>query len=143
MNSVYRERIKKLQVIIKNSNCDALFVSDPLNIRYLSNFSLPDDAKIIISNKKAYLLTDFRYSNSKNLHPEFKVCLWKKKDIFEEINKITQNEKIKVLGFEKDGLTVLEREILNKKTKVKLKGTVGIIEGQRIVKDSYELKIYN
>lgn len=39
----------------------ALLVTNPANVRYLSAFSAPEDARILITADTALLLTDFRY----------------------------------------------------------------------------------
>ena len=49
-----RERFNELEV-------DALLVTQPANVRYLSGFSAPDDARVLIAEDFAVLITDGRY----------------------------------------------------------------------------------
>lgn len=46
---------------LADSGAAALLVTDPASVRYLSAFSTPEDARILITPEQALLLTDFRY----------------------------------------------------------------------------------
>lgn len=53
-------RINQLQDLLKSEGISAFYVSNPYNIRYLSGFT-GTSAKVLVSQEKAYIITDFRY----------------------------------------------------------------------------------
>ncbi len=44
------------------ANADALLVTQPANVRYLSGFTTPEDARILITPEKVLFITDGRYT---------------------------------------------------------------------------------
>ena len=52
--------LKKFQALLIENGYDAAIVTDPLNQQYLSGFAF-DDGAVLVLQKDAYLLTDFRY----------------------------------------------------------------------------------
>jgi len=56
-------RLQKFRDALKMGGFDAAIVSDKRNQRYLSDFDF-DDGLVLVTHKKAYLLTDFRYEEA-------------------------------------------------------------------------------
>ena len=52
--------VKICQKQLSTKKLDALFISDPYNIRHLSGFT-GTNGQLFITPKNAYLITDFRY----------------------------------------------------------------------------------
>lgn len=44
------------------AGAEAFLVSDPANVRYLSHFTSPEDAVVLITAERAWLITDSRYT---------------------------------------------------------------------------------
>ena len=55
--------IQNLQSRLCAAGFDAAVFSDPINERYLSGFHF-DDGLVLVTQKKAYLITDFRYAEA-------------------------------------------------------------------------------
>jgi Xaa-Pro aminopeptidase len=53
--------IEQLRQKIAKANADALLVTQPANVRYLSGFTSPEDARILITPEKVLFITDGRY----------------------------------------------------------------------------------
>lgn len=53
-------RLKKVRDFLKKSDCDALLVEDPINLFYLSGFSL-SSGKMVVKENEVFLLVDNRY----------------------------------------------------------------------------------
>ena len=54
------ERLKRLRRILKRLSIDALLVSNPSNIFYLTGFA-GQDSLLVVSRSSAHIITDFRY----------------------------------------------------------------------------------
>ena len=52
--------LKKFQTLLIEKGCDAAIITNQLNQQYLSGFEFHDGA-VLVMQKDAYLLTDFRY----------------------------------------------------------------------------------
>ena len=46
---------------VQKEGAEALLVTNPANIRYLSGFTSPEDAIVLILPRRAVLVTDVRY----------------------------------------------------------------------------------
>jgi Xaa-Pro aminopeptidase len=55
--------LSKFQQALRENGFDAAIVSDPLNQRYLSDFSF-HDGLLLVTSKESYLITDFRYEEA-------------------------------------------------------------------------------
>lgn len=57
-----KDRLEHVRQSLLESGADALLVTDPANVRYLSDFGSPEDAVVLITEASALLLTDGRYT---------------------------------------------------------------------------------
>ncbi|MBQ8416054.1 MAG: aminopeptidase P family protein [Clostridia bacterium] len=66
--------LTRFQALLTEKGFDAAIVSDQMNQRYLSGFDF-QDGTVLVTRKKAYLLTDFRYIEAAvaQVGPEFEV----------------------------------------------------------------------
>ena len=55
-------KLTALRTAMAEAGAQALLVSDPANIRYLSGFSSPDDGTVLVLPERAILFTDSRYT---------------------------------------------------------------------------------
>ena len=55
--------LSKFQQALRENGFDSAIVSDPLNQRYLSDFSF-HDGLLLVTSKESYLITDFRYEEA-------------------------------------------------------------------------------
>lgn len=132
--------LKKIRKQFKNFQ--ALLITDPVNIYYLTRFT-GSKAKILITKTKAYFFTDFRYfENAKESVPKpFKVIRINKK-WKEDWPKILKKYRIKTLAIEESHLTVKEFFDLKKLSKnTTLKRSNSIIENIREIKNDKEIKL--
>jgi len=134
--------IKKIQQQLSQYNIDALFVSDPYNIRYLSNFS-GTNGQLFISKKNAYLITDFRYiAVAKKILPSFIKLVEMKKGLVDSLQELIKKEKIALLGFEEKNVSFWKYSVFKKQLKkCRLKGVHGIIEKLRVLKTPKEIEL--
>lgn len=147
--------IKKIQKELTKHKLDALFITDPHNIRYLSNFT-GSNGQIFITRKNAYLITDFRYITvaKKILPPTIKLVEMNKGLIATLQNLITKN-RTQNLGFEDQNVSYGKFSVLKKRLtaksaspskkqggkKIQLKPTYGIVENLRVLKTPQEIQL--
>jgi len=130
--------LKQIRKHFKNFN--ALFISDPLNVYYLTGFT-GSRGLILITKRKAYFFTDFRYLEyaQKIVPEEFEVVQIDKK-WKEDWPKLLKKYRIKKLGYEEDFLTVNQYDGLNKISKgTRFLKSGNIIEQIREIKQGYEI----
>lgn len=69
-------RLKRLRQAISETGAEAILVSDPENILYLSGFSGGDDGQLFITESDQYIITDGRYeTQAAEECPDFKLML--------------------------------------------------------------------
>ncbi len=136
-------RIFSLQKMLKKHNVDAFFITDPVNIRYLANFT-GTNGQIFVTPKKCIFFTDFRYrAVAKKVLPYNIKFVEIKNNFRKTLNSILQKNKIKMAGFEEKHLTVLRYRNLKKSirgggSKIKFKPLQNVIESLREIKSKQE-----
>lgn len=132
--------IKKIQKKLASQKLDALLVSAPGNVQYLSHFT-GSNKTLFITKNKCYLLTDSRYHvrAKKEIPKSLKI------EIIEIKNKETTFQKITkrtdIIGFEAKDVTVSRLKSYKKLLKgKKLQATENIVENIRITKQEFEIK---
>ena len=134
--NTFRSKMKDLKI-------DGALITKRENYMYLSGFS-GSSANLLITNKKAYLLTDFRYiEQSSKQAPLFEI-VQHKPNILDTINEIVNSEGIKRLGFEEQSITFYQyTEFTDKMKNTDFFGIGSIVDDQRAIKDEQEIEIIN
>ncbi len=117
-------------------NIDALLITDPTNIRYLTGFvSVEDrDAYVLLTKDNTYFFTSSLYmEQAKKLSP---IQISRDDPIAKEVEKLCEKLHIKKLGFEESDLTVSE---YNKLKSLPLVPTANRIEELRMIKRADEI----
>ena len=55
---IMKERLERLRERLTETGAEALLVTTPANVRYLSGFGTPEDAVVLVQRSGAVLLTD-------------------------------------------------------------------------------------
>ena len=114
-----KTRIKKLQKRIEKMKLDGLLVSDPFNIRYLSDFiglaPYEREAWLLLTRDNAFLLTNPLYfpQASKLKAPSKVLMITPEKPLTTYLNQLLPQKN--TLGFEPSSLSVQEYSNLRKK----------------------------
>lgn len=131
-------RLEKLRERMTEQKIDALLVTSPYNLRYLSNFTGTTGLSII-TLKKAYFVTDFRYTEqAAEQAPDFQI-VQNTGPIYAEAAKIAEADSISTLGFEADFISFSTFELLEELIPSELIPVSGMIERLREVKDKHEI----
>ncbi|MFN3266822.1 MAG: M24 family metallopeptidase, partial [Deinococcales bacterium] len=116
---------------------DGLWVAKPENVRYLSGFTTPSDAKILVTHKEILLYTDARYSAQARLESKIPFAVKRFEEVLEHAKQLTADKKI---GFESDAVLYSSFEELQKGLGASsLVATTGFIEALRAIKTPQEL----
>lgn len=135
------KRLKDLQKSLAENKIDALLISSPVNIQYLtgySNFSRDErEAYLFITSNAATLFTDGRYIEAveKVLPRTIKATI---ENPLSKINQIVKRLKINKIGFEKN-FTFLEYKKFKKEIDAKFILVENLVENLRAVKDVDEI----
>lgn len=120
---------------------DAIYTSELVNINYLTKFR-GTEAKLLFTEDEKFLFVDARYiEQAKKQTKDTNVILIDKvnPNIYEKINEIIDDKKIKKIGFEQDRLTY--QEYIDIKDNVKVEVVPVLLDQMRIAKTPEEVKI--
>jgi Xaa-Pro aminopeptidase len=138
------KRLRKLRTSIAENGLDALLLSQPENLRYLSGFT-GSSGWLLISGQNAILATDFRYvEQAKGESPDFEI-IQTKQELRDWLPGLVSDLRWRKLGFEAnfisyEGYHKLGEAIKTKQINLELVPTTGIVEQLRSIKEPEELR---
>jgi Xaa-Pro aminopeptidase len=136
-------RLKQLKAIMQDNELESFFVTDPLTIRYLANFT-GTTALLFFTLTEQFLITDSRYAEQANNQSlNFEIIKIRSSNLwFEDISKIIKSKNIKNVGFETT-MTYLQYLQLkeNLPANVRTIATTKLVEKIREIKDEAEIAI--
>ncbi len=137
------KRLRKLRTSIAEKGLDALLLSQPENLRYLSGFT-GSSGWLLISGQNAILATDFRYvEQAKGESPDFEI-IQTKQELRDWLPGLVSDLGWHKLGFEANFISYdsshkLSEAIETKQVNLELVPTTGIAEQLRSIKEPEEL----
>lgn len=138
---IANNRIEKLIKVLEEKNIEAVIVTGRRNCAYLSGFG-GTSGFLVITTKKRFLFTDFRYIKQAESQAEgFEVVAIKGEKAFGPLKKVLDDEKIKRIGFEEEHVSYeyygQMKDALDGADIIPLKD---VIEDLRAVKDEFEIE---
>lgn len=134
-------RVEKLRAVMEKEHVDGFLVTNPYNLRYLSNFT-GTAGVAIITPTKAFFVTDFRYTEQAAEQASGFEIVKHTGPIFEEVASICQREEIEALAFEESVMSFAEYTSLEALVEESaLVPVSGLIEALREVKDEAEIAL--
>lgn len=135
-------RLTRIKGILKEEFLDGFLVTDERNLRYLSGFR-GGESYLVISGKKNYFITDFRYKeDAEDTLGGFEIVVAKEKRVAFAIKDVVGALGIKRLGLESRNLCYDNYlELKNALPGVELVACSNIIEKMREIKDAKEIKL--
>lgn len=138
----YKKRLNALIRKIETERIDALLVTKPENIFYLTSFS-SDSVVLVVSPNKCFAITDFRYAEaaSNEIGGFELIVLNNTFDTFgKAISAVLDKQKIKKVGFESRAVTFSQYRNVKRALKNKvLVPTEDMVESFRETKDTGEI----
>lgn len=133
-------RLNKLLEKLKSLGLDALLVTSPANISYLTNY-ISRDSWLLVGKKGGFYFTDPRYTieAKHNLGTSYQI-VQTRANLTQAVNKICQKQKITKIGFEKKYLAFdFHKKLGEGLVKKELIPTSGLIEEFRQIKNKREI----
>ncbi len=130
-------RWQKLKPVFEEKKVEAVFISSPSNVRYLSGFS-GSYAYLLFTPERRYFFTDFRYAEEVSSLKDFYQVVIINRSFLKDFPEFLKKEDLKVLGFESDSLPVSFWEGLKATTRCKLVSLN--LDSFRAIKDETELR---
>ncbi|MBG9988531.1 aminopeptidase P family protein [Aerococcaceae bacterium DSM 111176] len=137
---MHQARIQKLTETFNTQGIDAMLITEPKNIRYLSSFT-GSTATLFITSETAYFITDFRYDQQAHEQATGYEVVIHSSSMFKEIAHIIAEDNIQRVGFEADNVTVSLFNQLNDLFEAEMVPTSAVIETLREIKDGAEIKV--
>lgn len=135
-----QNRINNLRREMASIGAEAAYITSPVSHRYLTGIDNPDGI-LIITEKQAYALEDFRYIEiaEATLSHVYTVTELKRSGIYDTLKEILTGEGVSYLAFEDTEMSVAEFNALNSNTEATLVGLGGRIKKLREVKTPEEV----
>jgi Xaa-Pro aminopeptidase len=140
----YRFRLGRLREDLKQRGLDALLVSKPVHIRYLSGFR-GDDSLLLVTSGSLVLVSDFRFKEEiEKDHPWAALVIRRdREDVFALIGRLAARKAVRRLGFEARHASYFFYNKLRRSLgrARKLIPSERLIEGLRIIKSPEEVRL--
>jgi Xaa-Pro aminopeptidase len=136
-----RARAERLTELLADAELDALLVTDPVNVRYLTGFSGSNGVVVVGPRTRAFL-TDFRYVEqaAAEVHASFDRRR-AARDLLDAVADVLAPGEIR-LGFEDTRMSVREHARLRRllPARVELVAASGLVERLRAIKEPEEIE---
>lgn len=144
---MFESRIKQLQEELENFEIQALLITSPYNIAYLTGihaFSIEErEARIFVTKSEVFLFTDARYTQMVKDNSPFitLVEISSKNPFIATLISCLGKGAIKTMGFEEENITYKEIADIEEQLKAtELTPTSNIVESLRETKDNDEIE---
>lgn len=138
-------RLTALREQFADAGIDALLVTTPANVRYLSNFATPQDGMVLVTDEDALLLTDGRYTAQASEESWLTVDILSgqtRRDWQAHVNQLAGGTSAgSTLGIEAAAMTVAEYQAFEDKTDTKPTPTHNLVENLRLRKSPEEIAL--
>ncbi|MGH2860536.1 MAG: M24 family metallopeptidase [Solirubrobacteraceae bacterium] len=135
-------RAERLIAELDGAGIDILFVTNLVNLRYLTGFTGSNGAALIGPSTRIFL-TDFRYTEQAEheVYPEFERITVVQTLTAEALNYLPEGS-LRV-GYESEAVTVAEYERMREQfpERAELAAVKGLVEDMRVVKDEQEIEL--
>jgi len=134
--------MEQLLAYMQKEHLDGMFISRPVNVKYVSHYT-GEDSWLFITEQEKFFLTDPRYTEQVSYEcPDYTILNWR--DTYGSIGKALAYaaEKVgaKTIGYEASHLTVEQYQNLQSEVKAELVPADGIIEEFRSIKRPEEIE---
>ncbi|TWU38951.1 putative peptidase [Novipirellula aureliae] len=136
-------RIATLRDSLESLEIDAILVTDPTNVRYLSGFT-GDSSYLFVGRERAEMLSDGRYEIQLSEQcPNLRTVIRPPSQLIMDLVKTVINESgDRRIGIEASDVTLGQyQELCEKCPDVHFVATESVIQRQRMVKDAHEIAI--
>ncbi|TCP23449.1 Xaa-Pro aminopeptidase [Scopulibacillus darangshiensis] len=134
------KKLTALRKKLKEQSLDALLVTYDQNRRYLTGFT-GTAGTVLVTEERAFLLTDFRYTNQATAEaPNFEVVEFKE-SVFKKVGELAEESGIKSIGFEQAHMSFKTYQTVKETVGCELVPTDNLVEALREIKDENEIAL--
>lgn len=131
----------RLFASMKEKKLPSLFISRPVNVKYVSGYT-GEDSWLFVTEKEKYLITDPRYTEQAAAEcPDYRIVEWR--DTYGALAKaltaLAVEAKVTAIGFEAEHLTVAQYRAFEFELKAEMIPVDGMIESLRAAKTPEEI----
>lgn len=134
--------MEELLTYMRKEGLDGMFISRPVNVKYVSHYT-GEDSWLLITEKNKFFFTDPRYTEQVSYEcPEYIIVNWRDTygSLAEAVAHMAESSELKAIGYEASHLTVSQYEGFQKAVKAELVPADGVIEAFRSVKRPEEIE---
>lgn len=133
-------KLQKLRTEMKRRDVEAVLVTSPFNLRYITGFT-GSAGLAIVTPEQAVFITDFRYTEqASNQIQEFEV-VQAEKNLMDQAVQTVKSLDIQTLAFEQDYMTYATATQYKAKMEAELEPISNLIEKIRMVKTPEEVSV--
>jgi Xaa-Pro aminopeptidase len=129
--------LDKVRAAFPGLEIHALWVAKPANIRYLTGFTSPEDAKLLVTEADAVLYTDSRYTVQAEQESRVPVHIARWDAVYEHAKPLVTGKNV---GFEADAVVYSAFRGLLEGLETTLRPVENVVEPLRGVKSSAEIE---
>jgi Xaa-Pro aminopeptidase len=130
-------RVRGIRGVLRSRQLDALVLTKPANVTYLTGFS-GEDSWAVVAQGTVYLLTDSRYTEQAQKECPLAKIVERKDPITQAAGKLVGKLKsVRTIAVEKS-ISLAQYQALKKSMEARLKAVDGLVEDRRTVKDEEE-----
>lgn len=132
--------MERLLEYMEQAGLQAMYISRPINVKYISHYT-GEDSFLLITPEKKFFLTDPRYTEQVSYEcPEYEIVNHRSYgSMAEAIKAIAEKQKLKTIGFEAGHVTVTDYEAFQSQVPAEWIPADGVIEAFRSVKRPEEI----
>lgn len=133
--------MERLLASMRDKNLPALFISRPVNVKYVSGYT-GEDSWLLLTEKEKYFITDPRYTEQAALEcPDYRIVEWRNTYgiAAKALAALIAEAGVCAVGFESEHLTVAQYRSFEAEVKAELIPSDGIIEALRADKTPEEI----
>ncbi|EGA90121.1 putative peptidase yqhT [Planococcus donghaensis MPA1U2] len=133
-------KLQKLRDEMKQREVEAVLVTSPYNLRYITEFT-GTAGLAIVTQQKAVFITDFRYTEQAGEQVKEFDVIQAEKNLMDEVVKTVKSMDIETLAFEQDYMTYAQAAQYKEKLACELEPISNLIEKIRMVKTAEEVAV--
>lgn len=138
---MHQARIDKLRLALQEQGLKALLITNATNRLYMTGFT-GSSGYVLVTEAKAYLLTDFRYMTQAPQQATAYEVVEHAPRAMDTVKQLLEQQGIRKVGFEQNDLTYgTYLSTAQALSGIELAATDGVVERLRIIKDASELAV--